>query len=508
MRAATGLTVLIMFALLLWRFWVFMDLSAHALRWPYELDYAEGIVWQQAVLIYTPDAYGPIDGFPTIVFHYTPLYHALASGVTALTGVDMLYGGRLISILSTLLMALVAGGLARRTVSSSQPPSIGFLIAGGAGLALFSVYAIVLSGLVMRSDMLAVLLSATGFWLGLKAFERPGLIYAAALCFVAAVYTKQTALPAPAALFAMMLWLRPKLAWRGIAACVVLGLAVLTVLAWATDGGFIRHIFLYNINRILWPRLGLINMVVAMQAPLFWTAVAAALFHVRDLRQRWGNNGWRMIAEDRADVALLGVLFYFVTTSLMLITVAKVGSYLNYFVEWLLVVTVVAATALYPAARALFPVKDDAPPSGRAVIVAIAVPMMFALQPLIIERPVFAQYWSPARGVAIEKLAGLVRAADKPVISDEMVMVLRSGKRVVWEPMIFVELASTGLWDERPFVAQIRAGAFAMFITTNDHDWSPAVRRAIEDRYPVKRTFANYTAHLPAPAPTNQMAIQ
>jgi hypothetical protein len=507
-RAATGLAVLTMFALLLWRVWVFGDLSVHALYWPYELDYAEGIVWQQAALIFTSAAYGPIDGFPTIVFHYTPLYHAIASGISALTGADMLYTGRLISIVSTVLMAVVAGAIAKRTSPADASPRIGLIIAGAAGLALFSMYAIVLSGLVMRSDMLAVLLSAMGFWLGLKAFERPALIYAAALCFVAAIYTKQTALPAPAALFAMMLLLRPRLALRGIAACIVLGLIVLAILSVATDGGFVRHIFLYNINRIIWPRLGLIGLVVSMQAPLFWTALFAAVFHGRDLQSRWAGKPWQMIAEDRADVARLGMIFYLITTTLMLITVAKVGSYLNYFVEWLLVVAVVAATALYPAARALFPSGNGAQNTARAAFAAVIVPLAFAVQPLMIERPVFAHYWSPARAVAVEKLAALVRAADRPVISDEMVMVLRSGKTVVWEPMIFVELASTGLWDERPFVAQIRNGAFAMFITTNDHDWSPAVRQAIEDRYPVKRNFANYTAHLPMPVKAKPKAGQ
>ena len=54
----------------------------------------------------------------------------------------------------------------------------------------------------MRVDMLAVALSLFGLVAAFKALERPRLIYLAALLFVAAVYTKQTSIAAPAATFA------------------------------------------------------------------------------------------------------------------------------------------------------------------------------------------------------------------------------------------------------------------------------------------------------------------
>ena len=78
---------------------------------------------------------------------------------------------------------------------------------------------------------------------------RPPLIVASAALFVAAVYTKQTSIVAPAAVFLTFLLLRPRLAWALAASCVVIGLVVLGALQLATDGGFVRHIFLYNVNR-------------------------------------------------------------------------------------------------------------------------------------------------------------------------------------------------------------------------------------------------------------------
>ena len=82
-----------------------------------------------------------------------------------------------------------------------------------------------------------------------------------------------------------------------------------------------------------------------------------------------------------------------------------------------------------------------------------------------------------------------------------------AGVPVQWEPAIFAELASTGTWDEAPFVDAVKAGQFAFFITAGargerlfDSRYNPAVADAMDAAYPVKRKIAGYTLHLP-PAP-------
>jgi hypothetical protein len=97
--------------------------------------------------------------------------------------------------------------------------------------------------------------------------------------------------------------------------------------------------------------------------------------------------------------------------------------------------------------------------------------------------------------------------ADKPVISDDMVLLLRSGREVLWESSIFAELASTGRWDERPFVRRIRDGEFAFFVTWGqrghyrfDERYNPAVADAIDAAYPVKQETAGLTIHRRAAA--------
>ena len=48
-----------------------------AVLYPYGLDYGEGIVWQQMAALANGGMYSNFHEFPYLVFHYTPIYHAL-----------------------------------------------------------------------------------------------------------------------------------------------------------------------------------------------------------------------------------------------------------------------------------------------------------------------------------------------------------------------------------------------------------------------------------------------
>ena len=47
-------------------------IAAFAIGYPYQLDYGEGIVWQQMINIVAGRGYAPIGVFPAIVYHYPP----------------------------------------------------------------------------------------------------------------------------------------------------------------------------------------------------------------------------------------------------------------------------------------------------------------------------------------------------------------------------------------------------------------------------------------------------
>jgi hypothetical protein len=469
-------------------------LAGKALLFPFELDYGEGIVWQQMRLIFEGRGYGPIDGFPAIVFHYPPGFHAAAYALSA-TGLDPLAAGRLVSLLATLACALLVGAFATRLAGGRRLCGI------FAALVALAFWPVGFWAPLMRVDMLAFALGLGGIGFGLAALRRPAFIHAASLCFVAAVFTKQTAIAAPAATFVVLLLVRPRTAWTGIAACLLLGTATLAALALATDGGFLRHIFLYNINRADYSRLAWIAQQALLHLFFFAAASFAIVQGLRERLPRYRGGGWNAAREtlrqSDGDSAFLLLLVYFALTGLMLVLVAKSGSNLNYFIEWMLAASVFAGLAVRDAASA-----------ARPSLIAALIPAALGAQILLLPgSPPWTASMAPVRQPALERLEAAVRASPRPIVSDDMVLLMRSGKRVMWEPAIFAELASERVWDERPFIARIRAREFGFFVTVGDRGsrlydsrYTPAVAAAMDEAYPRRRLVAGYVIHLPAEA--------
>ena len=497
---APRVALALLLAVLLYRFALFAASGVAAISYPWELDYGEGIVWQQMRLIFTHQAYGPIDQFPAIVYHYPPLYHAVTSLAASALGTDELATGRAIALLSTLACAVASGLLVDLLLAGRASGQMRRLCGCIAGLMVFTTVPVIHWAVFMRVDMLAIALGLFGLVAAFAALERPRLIYLASILFVAAIYTKQTSIAAPAAAFSVLLALRPRLALRGIAACTLLGLAALVTLGWLTDGGFYRHIFLYNANRIDLSRLYAIFYVGTMH--LFFVAVAVFVLARRliHLRAKYrGNAGARhALATDAADVRMLIAFSYLVVSSAMLLLVAKSGSSINYFLEWFFALGLFAAMG---------PAEFNGRPFRTQMqnALAIGIPTALAIHAWFVPLPRTGYDANSERGRQLAALSREIRATDKPVISDDMVLLIRSGKPVLWEPAIFAELASTGDWDERPFIDKVRKRDFAFFITWGqrgferfDERYNPAVAQAIDAAYPLMEKAAGLTIHRPA----------
>jgi len=498
------------FASLAFVFLRFLIIAASAVRSPYQRDYGEGIVWQQMRLMFAGKGYGPIDGFPAIVFHYPPLYHATVEALILGTRLDALLLGRLVSLIAALTCIVLIGAVASRIGREGGNRSVAMVCGALAGLAAINLPLVQIWALVMRVDMLAIALSFAGTWFGIRAITRPGAVYAAAFCFVAAFFTKQTSIAAPAAVFATLLIVRRETAWRGIRASLLLGSVALIVLFAATSGGIFRHLILYNINRFDPHELGLIPAMIRSQF-LFFAAVAIGLGQVMHDRLPCyrGQPSWKdrrdKLAGSPRDAALLMVLLYFAAKTLMTLLVAKSGANANYLMEWMMVGAIFIGLGVSDVATRAIGDRADARSSWLSLLVPVAlgVPAVAAV----------ASPWPTAPSSAelqhrreLDQLSAAVRAARAPIISDDMVMLLRSGKEVLWEPAIFGELASTGTWDERPFVALIRAERFSFFITEGDSGeaqfdsrYTPAVAAAMHAAYPRRCHLGGYVIHLPSP---------
>lgn len=307
-----------------------------------------------------------------------------------------------------------------------------------------------------------------------------------------------------------MLLLRPRTAWAGIATSLAIGLAALGLLAWMTDGGFLRHVFLYNINRIDLSRLGLVSSITAMHALYLAAAcLSAALWiqsrsaHYRGARTLGAFR--QRLRDSDGDTGFAILIAYFLIATAMLLTIAKVGSNVNYFIDWLFIAAILAALGCWQAARLAYEPRGAAVKAGT---LALLLPGLIAAQAVLLPpAPDYADRLDPARVAELERLAGLVRTADRPVISDDMVVLLRGGQPVMWESAIFAELASKGVWNPAPFVAKIRRREFGFFVTDGgrgapyfEDRYGQFMADALDEAYPVKKRLAGFTLHLPAEA--------
>ena len=498
--AARRFAIGLLLSVLVYRAVLFAAAGWKAIHYPWELDYGEGIVWQQMRWMFTSRAYGPIDGFPAIVFHYPPLYHAVTAIAAAALGTDQLATGRAVSLLSTVAAAAASAILVGLLLQGRASRSERRLCSSIAALLVFTYLPVAMWATLMRVDMLAVALGLFGLIAAIRSLERPALIYLASLLFVAAVFTKQTEIAPAVATFAVLLIARPKLAARGIATCLILGTIVLLALCWLTHGGFYRHIFLYNINRLEFARLVWVAYVPAAQA-IYLSVAGFVLFRrLAEFRSKYrrNRNARSELAASPGDIRLLVVAAYLLISTFMLVLIAKSGSSINYFLDWFFAVGLFAAMAPSEVDTAFRKMPDLRTMLGVGVCACLAIGA-FSVPP-----PWPGDGADSPHARQLARLAREIASTQKPVISDDMVLVIRGGRDVVWESAIFAELASTGRWDERPFIQRIRKHQFAFFITLDDEGhksfrqrYNPAVAEAMDAAYPVREETAGLVVHRP-----------
>lgn len=490
--------LLLLAALLAWHSYHFAAGSIRGVLYPHELDYGEGIVWFQVEQLFAGQAFGDIRQFPTVVFHYTPLYHFL-SGLVMATGIDGLAAGRILSLLSTAAMVVLIGLIVRYMIVQAAGARWVANASGAiAGLTLLVGFPVKIWAPLMRVDMLAFALALAGIYAGLRAIRRPTWIYPAALLFVLAVFTKQTMIAAPASVFLVLVFHRPRTALAGIATCLIVGSVALGALAYATGGGFLRHVFLYNVNRF---DIGRIDQIAIIGLGHIFL-VAAALIGLAAILPSIRRFALRRRDADPGEAANVMLGCYLLLTTIMLLLVLKSGSSANYFIEWFVALAIFAGLAARVAVERSFAVGGtsvtETPAAGKLAIAALCAQAMF------IDPNQYPERFFSARADGLARLTDLVRAADGPVISDDMVVLMRAGRPVLWEPAIFTELAATGAYDERPFVRMIERRRFAFFIIYQGRGsnlfsqrYSPAVAAAIDKAYPRRENIAGLTVHYP-----------
>ena len=484
------------------------DSLAHAGRavtFPYGLDYGEGTVWQQALMIPGPNMYGDITHPPFIVFEYPPVYHLLVRALVSV-GIDPLAAGRSISLAATIVIAVLIGNItfaATRENSSTKARILGSILAG---LIIFPYRPVEESAVWMHVDVLAIGFSFAGIYMSIVAGYRIFTLCIAVLLFSFAVYTKQTELSAPIATFLIIATVDRRSALQAVIFGSIISGAALTVLLLITNGGFWRHIIEYNRhNRFVFDNIPYLLSRQRRDAAGLVTGFAAFAFlwwREATSRKLPDLAGWFAAIRESEQLRALSIIsLWFVLASAQLVTLGRPGAWDNYFVEWMCITAVPIGMAAVVWTRLATKASSALFPGLAGLLCSLAL----ATQGLhrwpyelgIVDNP---------RAAAVRRqLVDLIRASRKPVISDDMVLILRAGKHVFIEPAIFTELADTGYWDQGPLLKLIQNHAFALVITQTVRMqdevaggvFTDEVAHAIESSYPFIERLDNYVIRRP-----------
>lgn len=470
---------------------------------PYEIDYGEGIVIYQAAHITDRAlAYGPIDRYPFIVYHYPPVFHLATRVVNWVVG-DLLVSGRLVSFLSGLLLSALTGYLTWMCLPARIRSYVRWTSSLTAAVIPFTYYNYFWTW-VARVDSISLLL---GF-LALTLFVRlrsslAGDILIAAL-LVGAVFAKHITIAPMAACLLTAAILDRSRAVRLFIGVAVLGGAILGAFFWFTHGEMLRHLFLYNQNPFfvrkaisgIFMNLGRVGFIAGV-------AISGIIYGVARARRRFGRTsfsawvGYVRASRTRQTGVLLTV--YCILAAIATVAIGKQGSSVNYFLEWNLSLAplfVVAALRWLPSERATRMQPHN-------VFILLMVPCL--LLPML-----GADGWyqrlrslqSSEANIVQEQaeIMPILRTAQGDILSENMTLLNLLGKDIPAEPAIIAALAASGTWDEQPLVAMIRAHKFSYIVAYDlerTERWAPTISEAVKSAYRLDRAIGGYNLYAP-----------
>jgi hypothetical protein len=461
-----------------------------------QLDYGEGIVlWQASHVFDLKTAFRPLEQYPHLVFHYTPLYHI---AVRILTGVlrDPLLSGRVVSMTSALWLVGLFAWTVLRATAAYAPAGIrwfGALLTCALVLHVPAMQWVPLA----RVDMLGLALQFTGLsMLSVGRFRFRNQMAAFCLLLLG-LYTKQSFVAIPAASVLLIGLIRPARAIWLACGLLAAGLSVFLVLVWVTNGVIIRHWILYNVNpfhlghALVWEWKASTNLAALIAAGLamFWLSFPGG--------RRNSLRSWRRAVSARlAGSPLrrtglgfgLAAAFGFVTSW----GIGKDGANINYCLEWQLALCPLTGVFIVLLLRGWAQRER-----GMAFLRPLLVVLLGVTALQLGVEAVFdcddAVGWT--RGAREKRLKARREQADLiklistfpgPVVSENIFVLLQAGKSIPFEPAIVKGTTDAGVFDEGALIKRTSDRFFDAFILTTStysHNFSPRMLEAIRQNY-------------------------
>jgi hypothetical protein len=469
--------------------------DAAILRFPFQVDDAEGVVLAEARLIADgtdPYAYQPSPAPYFYAGPYTPLYTLLNSAAMKVAGPSFKFG-RAVQLLATLAVAAWLAWAVRRVATNR----LGWLIGGWVALFFVSAHLVAIWSVRVRPDMTALAWNLLGVvalraWLDLpgraswrsESWPRGAVVGRLALgaaCFALGWWTKQTFVVVPVAFLLSTVVSRPKVAVTiggFYAAMIAVPFALVDLL---TRGGFAQKTIGYQGS---WQWAAFLRLAHPFLARYgWWFALAVIAGCVLCIRRR------------RVPFAVC----WFVLSAVFALGAGTSGGNHNHFVELLAAASLLigqgAATLLDRGPRTVGGAHRWIAPIVAVALVALSVVALAEREDTTgwLARDYRAPTASERAGY--EAVAAYIANSPGPVYSTNVGILVVTGQPVrVTDPFTMAAEVRLGRWDDASLVADVAAGKYPLIaLSYNDvasldpdrppTDATPGLIRAIQTRY-------------------------
>ncbi len=445
-----------------------------SMRYPFQLDYAEGFLAVEAWQISKGESiYPSLKDYPYLVGNYPPIFPLMQAPFFMLFGPSLFWGRFFVFLAGCAIAALIAFIVYRQTGL--------WLPALAAPLLFWNTYALYEWVGYARVDLPAVFFSLCGLAVLMRGEGRKRLA-AASLLFIVSIYTKQIQVFALAAAGLYLFCKNRPLGLRFIVANTAAILIIFALLCLFTRGEYFRHTVIYNANEFQWwqVKVWTVNLLLKFY-PIYLTTLF--LFAATNIMER-EKGGWGVENIKPRDLfaiyALLGAASF--------LAIGKVGAAANYLIEFHAALAVFAGISLGGMMNTMG--------NGRrlpmilfacaAILLTLHAMNLTRLRRLLFSRP------NPD-AVSLEKgqrLLEIVRDFPEPVYSEQPVINLLAGRDVLFQPFIMSQLARESKWNESPFLKDIEARRFSLVITGQDitqegfkWQYTPAMQEAFGRAY-------------------------
>jgi len=422
------------------------------MRYPYQLDYAEGFLAVESGQVAKGESiYPSIDDYPYLVGNYPPIYPLLCTPFFLLFGAS-LFWGRLICFLSVIGISVLLFFIIFRKEKTILP-------AFTAPLIFLCTYALFEWIGYARVDLPAVFFSIAGLYMISGKINKKNLRWAIVF-FVLSVYTKQIQIFAPLSACIFLILRNRKTGIRFSLWLIGSGFAVFLFLTAFTRGQFFLHTVLYNANIFSWWQ---VKRWLLHIFRFYMFSMTTILLILTTYIYDWFSSGkkWK-----KKKPGLFTI--YLILCALSVLTIGKIGSASNYLLEFHIACGIFIGLGIVRIFRI----------SGRssskyfryvligiiAILLNLHAYRVFRLQRIFFSRP-NPDNASRAKG---DMMLDIISDYQDPVLCEQPIFQLLSGKDVLFQPFIMSQLEKEGKWLQDAFVKDIRNKKFTLIVTGQD----------------------------------------